>query len=96
MHSFVIGEVFMGSVKDRRQLMSWFSDLPLIRPASDAEVRALVDRESIFGTGVGYLDAHLLAAALLTPACLLWTVDVKLHKATKRLGRAAYDVPAAH
>jgi hypothetical protein len=42
----------------------------------------------LFGVGIGYVDAHLLAATRLTAAATFWTRDKRLHIVAKRLGLA--------
>jgi predicted nucleic acid-binding protein len=87
-HSFVIGELAMGSLKDRKLLVQSLSDLPAARQAEDDEVLAFVEASKIHGRGIGYLDAHLLASARLT-AALLWTRDRRLSIVAKEMGLAA-------
>lgn len=49
----------------------------------------MVERDGLFGTGVQYVDMHLLASARITSGCMLWTRDKRLHAAAKRFGVAA-------
>ncbi len=87
-HPFVIGEVAMGSIARRVDLLA---ELQLLRPAiraDDDEVLNLVERHRLFGTGIGLIDAHLLASTLLTPGTRLWTRDRRLREAAERMGVA--------
>jgi predicted nucleic acid-binding protein len=86
MHPLVVGELAMGNLPRRLDILTYFDDLPKAVVASDREVRILIERERLFGLGVGYPDAHLLAAARLTPGAALWTVDRRLADAASRLG----------
>jgi hypothetical protein len=52
-------------------------------------VLQFIDREALFGRGIGYVDAHLLAAARLTPGSKLLTRDRRLRAVAARLGLAA-------
>ena len=88
-HPFVIGEVALGSLRQREVILSALSDLPRAAVATHDEVLALVDRHALFGAGIGYVDAHLLAAVSLTPGASLWTGDMRLHRLAGRLGLAA-------
>lgn len=81
-HSMVIGEVALGSLRDRVGLLSGLADLPAAIEAEHAEIMSFIEIHQLFGNGIGYVDVHLLAACLLTPDTTLWTRD-------KRLGRAA-------
>jgi hypothetical protein len=58
--------------------------------AADDEVLGLIDKAKLFGRGVGYIDAHLLAAARLSGNSALWTYDRPLREAAQYLG-LAYD-----
>ena len=57
--------------------------------ASDDEVLCFIGAKCLFGVGIGYIDAHLLAAVLLMPGSVLWTRDKRLLVASSRLGIAA-------
>ncbi len=88
-HPFVIGELAMGHLRQRDAIMTWMRDLPLAISALDEEVLDFVDEHSLFGLGIGYIDAHLLAAARLTQGTALWTRDKRLDAAAQRLSLAA-------
>lgn len=92
-HPVVIGELAMGSLKDRVAVLSNLDQLPKAIPASDTEVLTLVERKQLFAKGLGYADAHLLASTLLTESAKLWTFDRRLREAAERLGCAA-DLPS--
>jgi hypothetical protein len=62
--------------------------LPRAAVATDEEVLKFVDRQALFGRGVGYVDVHLLAAVRLTPGAALWTNDRRLHAVADELGLA--------
>lgn len=87
-HPFVTGEIAMGSLKDRAEVLDLLARLPQAGKARDSEVFALVERQALFSLGLGWVDAHLLASALLTPDARLWTRDRRLREAAKRLGVA--------
>jgi predicted nucleic acid-binding protein len=87
-HMFVIGEVAMGSIARRGDVLAALLQLRRAVRADDMEVLGLVERHRLFGTGIGLVDAHLLASCLLTPECRLWTRDRRLHGTAERLGVA--------
>ena len=91
-HPFVIGEVAMGYVRQRDLVIAELRKLPSVRVIGDSDVVFMVDRHRLFGTGIGYIDAHLLAAALFADAVTLWTRDRRLRAAATRLGVEAYPV----
>jgi predicted nucleic acid-binding protein len=90
-HSFVIGELAMGSFKQRNVLLEELRDLPRATVAFDDEVLQFVSKRALFGIGIGYIDAHLLAAVRLTPGTLLWTRDKRLLEVATKLGLAAAE-----
>jgi predicted nucleic acid-binding protein len=85
-HPFVIGELALGNLRQRDIVLSALADLPHARVATDAEVRHFIERQALFGHGIGYIDAHLLAAVQLTAGTELWTSDKKLHNVAAQLG----------
>jgi predicted nucleic acid-binding protein len=88
-HPFVIGELACGEMPDRDGVMTRLQALPVAPVASDAEALALIENRRLMGRGLGYMDVHLLAAALLDPQLKLWTLDGPLTTAAERLGIAA-------
>lgn len=87
MHAFVIGELALGNLQQRGHVLSELANLPLAAKASDAEVLVLIERHQLAGSGLGYVDAHLLASASISGASL-WTHDRRLHQAALNLGVA--------
>ena len=85
-HRFVIGEVAMGSLRDRTTVIGELRRLLQADVATHQEVMALVDSRQLFGAGLSYVDAHLLGSTLLMPGTALWTRDRRLREAAKRLG----------
>jgi predicted nucleic acid-binding protein len=88
-HPFVSGELALGNLRRRDAVLGDLPDLRQAAVASDEDVVQLIDREALFGRGIGYIDAHLLAAARLTPGSKLWTHDRRLEAVAARLGLAA-------
>ena len=66
-HPFVIGELALGSLRDRDRIIGDLHGLPQASVASDVEVMHFITRYRLFGRGIGYVDAHLLAAVRLSP-----------------------------
>lgn len=87
-HPFVIGEVAVGHLRDRSQVLGTLRDLPAAVVAPDEEVLELIDQHSLAGRGLGYIDIHLLAAARLSHAAL-WTVDKRLQASAELLSLLA-------
>ena len=89
MHPFVIGEIALGSLRDRQTFITIASKLPRPPVADAAEVLNLITSAALGGSGIGYIDAHLIASTLLVPKAVLWTNDRRLHAVAERLGIAA-------
>jgi predicted nucleic acid-binding protein len=85
-HPFVIGELALGSLRRREFILDALQTLPRAETASDDEVLQFVEHHSLAGKGIGYVDAHLLAAVQLTLGALLWTRDRRLLAVADRLG----------
>lgn len=77
-HRLVIGELALGNLQNRNVVLNSLQNLPQVTSASDEEVLYFIENNSLFGKGVGYIDAHLLAAVRLSPDALLWTRDKRL------------------
>ncbi len=88
-HPFVIGELALGALQPRELVLQSLDDLPQATVATDQEVLRVIDRYALWGLGIGYVDAHLLAAARLTPGAALWTRDRRLAGAAEKLSLAA-------
>jgi predicted nucleic acid-binding protein len=84
-HPFIIGELACGHLSNRTEILALLASLPLARIATHAEALHLVAAHKLHGRGIGWIDAHLLASAMLT-GLPLWTRDRKLQQATKALG----------
>ncbi|HUR85848.1 MAG TPA: type II toxin-antitoxin system VapC family toxin [Solirubrobacteraceae bacterium] len=87
-HPWVTGKLALGSLQNRVEILRLLDDLPQATIATATEVRELVEQHKLFSLGIGYVDAQLLAATMLTPDADLWTRDRRLHAAAQRLGVA--------
>jgi predicted nucleic acid-binding protein len=86
MHSFVLGEIACGNLRSRPKLLQLLQDLPAAVIAENNEVMAYMERHSLFGKGIGFVDVHLLAAVALNAGATLWTRDKRLLLAAQSLG----------
>jgi len=87
-HPFVIGELALGGLKDRTTVIAAMQGLSQAPVASHDEVMALIEARRLFSLGIGYVDAHLIAATLLASGATLWTRDRRLAAASTRIGIA--------
>ncbi len=85
-HPFVIGELALGSLRQRDVILDTLNNLPRAKIATEEEVLAFINQNKLCGLGVGYIDAHLLTSVRLTPGTLLWTQDKRLSAAANQLG----------
>ncbi|HWD59909.1 MAG TPA: PIN domain-containing protein [Stellaceae bacterium] len=88
-HPFVIGEVAVGSIRNRDAVLASLQELPGAPIATDGDVLNLIEQHRLHGRGIGYVDAHLLAASRLTRGTSLWTRDRRLRDIATELGLAA-------
>ncbi len=84
-HPFVIGELALGNLRQRDAILQSLHDLPQAVSAGDGEVLDFIERNALFGLGIGYVDAQLLASARLSSA-FLWTHDKRLRDVAIKLG----------
>jgi predicted nucleic acid-binding protein len=88
MHTNVIGELACGSVANREEFIALLHDLPTIQSIEDEQVLFFISIHRLYGRGVGYIDMHLMASAVVsgTP---FWTQN-------KRLAQIAADLNIAY
>ncbi len=90
-HAFVVGEIACGSLKKRASVFELLADLPTAVVAEAEEVLGFIERHALFGKGIGYVDAHLIASVALTEDAKLWTRDKRLLAVAQKLGCAFQD-----
>jgi predicted nucleic acid-binding protein len=83
-HPFVVGELACGTLRNRKEILTLLQALPEAQVAEHEEVMRVVEREQLYGQGIGWMDAHLLASARLSRAAL-WTLDRHLSKIASQL-----------
>ncbi|MDO8785981.1 MAG: type II toxin-antitoxin system VapC family toxin [Syntrophales bacterium] len=83
-HPFIIGELACGNLKNRVEILSLLRLLPMAIRAEHEEVLEFVENNNLMGKGLGYIDVHLSASAMLT-GVPMWTYDKRLANANKRL-----------
>jgi predicted nucleic acid-binding protein len=84
-HPFVIGELACGNLRSRARILADLSALPWAVAATDEEVLRLVEEHKLWGRGIGWIGAHLIASALLTN-CRIWTLDRQLARGASAAG----------
>lgn len=86
-HPFVIGELACGQLRRRAEVLALLARLPVVSPVSQSEALAFIEVNQLAGSGVGWVDVHLLASARLARVTVL-TADKALDRAAARLGLA--------
>jgi len=84
-HPFIVGELACGNLKNRDEILTYLQSLPMTILAEDGEVLKFIESHQLMGKGLGYIDVHLIASAVLTNV-LLWTLDKTLDKFTRKIG----------
>jgi predicted nucleic acid-binding protein len=83
-HPFVTGELACGNLRERSDILFSLATLPAATSASDTEVMRMIEDRRLWGRGLGWIDAHLLASTLLSH-CRLFTFDKALRTAASEL-----------
>jgi predicted nucleic acid-binding protein len=83
-HEFVYGELLIGDKGGRRQLLADYDQMYQAPVVPHREVVAFARDRKLHGRGIGWIDAHLLASALVG-RLRLWTVDPALAALAKEL-----------
>ncbi len=90
-HPSVTGELALGHLRGRAEILGLLGQLPQATVATPAELLAFIERHELLGLGIGYVDAQLLAATKLTDGVQLWTHDRRLIAAAEQLSLAYTD-----
>lgn len=85
MHPFVLGELLLSGLGHRPSVLTDLRTLPVATVATPDEVEALIANASLFGRGIGYVDAALLASVRLERGARLWTRDRRLANCARQL-----------
>ena len=88
MHPFIVAEIALGSMSDRRRKLGALESLLEVKVAQLSEVRHMIEAHALYSKGIGLTDAHLIASCLMTPGTQLWTRDAVLEKTADALGVA--------
>ncbi len=85
LHPFVLGELAIGNLgPDRGRVLRDLEQLPRAFAVADEEVLRFIEARKLFGKGIGWVDAHLLAS-VLTSEGTLWTLDRRLAAAASEI-----------
>ncbi len=94
MHPFVVGELACGTLRNRQEILSLLRNLPEAPVATQDQALSFIDQHRLMGRGIGYIDAHLLAATALAHSTRIWTRDKRLANLATTLN--LHFVPEIH
>jgi predicted nucleic acid-binding protein len=86
MHSVIIAELALGSLRDRTKTLALLDRLPQVKLAHLHEVRLMIESRHLYSLGIGLIDAELIASIFINSPTLLWTHDKRLRKVAHDLG----------
>jgi predicted nucleic acid-binding protein len=86
MHPFIVAEIALGSLHNRRKILDELDTLLELRVARIHEVRHMIEAHALYSKGIGLTDAHLIASCLMTPGTQLWTRDTDMEKVARAVG----------
>jgi len=85
-HPFVVAEIALGSLHNRRRRLAAFDLLRSVNVAEISEVRHLIESHALYAKGLGLTDVHLIASCMMTFGIQLWTRDKSLADAARSMG----------
>jgi predicted nucleic acid-binding protein len=85
LHPFVVGELACGNIRNRESTLRLLRSLPLAPIANESEIYYLLDNYRLWGTGLGWVDLHLLTSAAVA-GWRLMTADDALRRAAVKAG----------
>jgi predicted nucleic acid-binding protein len=86
-HEFVYGELLVGDRGGRRALLSNYALMEQVSTVPHSDVTSFVRARKLHGRGIGWVDVHLLASALVA-GVEVWTADEPLRAVAEELGVA--------
>lgn len=84
-HPYTIGEIALGSLANRDAVLERLALIPAAPVAESRQMPGFIARHRLLRTGIGYVDSHLLASAMLLENGKLWTRDKRLAALADRL-----------
>ena len=83
-HPYIVGELACGNLKNRNEVLSLLQLLPPAILANHEEILQFIEENHLMGKGLGYVDVHLSASAVLT-GIQMWTYDRRLNETNEAL-----------
>jgi len=92
-HELVYGELLIGDRGGRRELLAAYERMHQAATVPHRDVVVFVRDRDLHGRGVGWMDVHLLASAIVG-RLQLWTADPRFSALANQFG-VAYEAPAS-
>jgi len=86
-HDLIYGELLVGNTGGRGQFLNAYDRIHRVPAVNHEEVAVFVRSRKLHGRGIGWIDAHLLASAMVA-GMSLWTADEHLSRVAGELGIA--------
>jgi predicted nucleic acid-binding protein len=78
-HPMIIGELACGNLPGRTETLRLLGRLPSVPQVPDSFVLEAITSRRLWGKGIGWIDAHLLVASVIS-GIPLWTLDRRLSR----------------
>jgi hypothetical protein len=88
-HELVYGELLIGDRGGRKKFLAVYEQMHQVSIVPHPEVVAFVRDRGLHGRGVGWIDIHLLASAIVG-RLQVWTADPRFAAVAKEFG-VAYE-----
>ena len=86
MHPHLVAELALGALRNRPVTLAKLDSMPQVRAIALRDVRLMIESRSLYSSGIGLTDAHLIAACLANPGTRLWTSEARLGDVADSLG----------
>lgn len=77
-HPWIVGELACGRIRNRTEILGLLNGLPVAPMASQEECLHFLEIHDLMGSGIGFVDVHLLVSVALGESLRLWTSDRRL------------------
>jgi predicted nucleic acid-binding protein len=88
MHPFVVGELAAGYLPQWEQTVSALRLIPAVAIVADDDFFVFLHDQRLMGSGLSFVDLHLLASISATKSARLWSRDKRLNARAEEMGFA--------
>lgn len=87
-HPYVLAEIALGNLPQWEKRVRFLQNIPAVEPISTPALLGFIAEHRLQGSGLGFVDAHLLASALSAGSVAIWTRDRRLRERAESAGMA--------